>query len=463
MLNQDIFSLVQSITDKEIDYAEIYFEEEEFTHIFYEDRRIEPIVQRKQEGYGLRFFKNIPDSETQTYYLSSNEKNNLKPQIEKILNREIEFNSTSQRLPQFREGKHQIKKFTENYSIEEKINLLKQTEETARMVSNEIVQVSLHYGEKKKRIWFYNSDGDAITEERTYLFFSIETVAKRDNLIQTASEVNGGLVGYEIFEQVIPQMVAKKVAQRAVAKLSAPSAPVGEMPVILSSSAGGTMIHEAIGHSLEADSVQKGISPVYSGKIGQKVANEIITVIDDPTLPNKNGSYLFDDEGTKAQETILIENCILKNYLYDRYTARKDKCFSNAHGRRESYHSKPIPRMANTYVLPGKGEPEKIIHSVEKGLLVKKMGGGQVNTATGDFVFEVEEGYSIKNGKIGPLIRGAVLLGNGVEVLQSIDLVGIDLGWSIGLCGKDGQGVPVSDGLPTLRIKKLLVGGTEKT
>jgi len=456
----DLIFLVRSITNREINYAEIYGEEEEFLHFFYDDRRVEPVTQAKKKGYGLRFFKTMGNGEIQVYYLSSNEKENLKPLVEKTLGKRVKIVSSSKLLPQFDGGKHLIKKFPDEYSIEEKINLLRKTEESARAVSKEIAQVSLHYGEKKKRIWFYNSECDAYTEERIYLFFSIDTVAKRDILIQTASEVIGGLIGYEIFDDALPDLVAKKVAQRAVTKLSAPPAPVGEMPVILSSSAGGTMIHEAIGHSLEADSIQKGISPVYQGKIGQKVASELVTVIDDPTLANKNGSYIFDDEGTKAEKTILIENGILKNYLYDRYTANKDKCFPNAHGRRESYHSKPIPRMSNTYILPGKGEPEKIIHSVEEGLFVKKMGGGQVNTATGDFVFEVEEGYLIKDGEIGPLVRDAVLLGNGPDVLNSIDMPGNDLGWSIGICGKDGQGVPVSDGLPTLRIKKLLVGGT---
>jgi len=336
-------------------------------------------------------------------------------------------------------------------------------------MSNEIAQVSLHYGEKKKKISFVNTEEVSYIEERQYIIFSLDVVAKRGEIIQTASEVIGGLIGYEIFQIVNPEKLAQEVSARALAKLSAPEAPVGEMPVVLSSSAGGTMIHEAIGHSLEADSVQKGISPVYQGKIGQKIASELVTVIDDPTLANKNGSYIFDDEGTPAGKTVLIENGILKNYLYDRYTANKDKCISNAHGRRESYHSKPIPRMSNTYLLPDEdepatakaGSPKKIIGSVEKGLFVKKMGGGQVNTATGDFVFEVEEGYLIENGQIGTLVRGAVLLGNGPEVLKSIDMLGNDLGWSIGLCGKDGQGVPVSDGLPTLRIKKLLVGGTK--
>lgn len=458
MIDKNLHFLLQSLLPEGIIYAEIYAEETNFLHLFYEDKRIEPIVSGKEGGFGLRYFHN-----QEVFYFSTNEKEKIKPLLEKTLKKEIKILSTHSSLPQWIEGKHSFIKRPETVSLEEKINLLKIAEASARQVSEEVTQVSLHYGEKRKKIWFLNTENQAYTEERIYLVFSVEVVAKRDKLIQTASEVVGGLTGWKFFQERDLKKLAEKVGQRAVAKLSAPEAPVGEMPVILASKAGGTMIHEAIGHSLEADSVQKGISPVYAGKIGKKVANELITVIDDSTLPNQNGSYIFDDEGVKAEKTFLVENGILKNYLYDRYTASKDKLSSNAHGRRESYHCKPIPRMSNTYILPGKNEPEKIIHSVNKGLFVKKMGGGQVNTATGDFVFEVEEGYLIKNGEIGPLVRGAILLGNGPEVLKSIDFIGNDLGWSIGICGKDGQGVPVSDGQPTLRIPKLLVGGTKKT
>lgn len=470
MISENSYLLLKSITNKkEVSYAEIYAEEMNFLHLFYDDKRVEPIISEEKKGYGLRLFRKTDAPTPEVFYLSTNEEKKLKSLTEEILRSKISISSRTKPLSLGNELLHPVKIYPGNIPLEEKIDLLKNTEETIRKMGNEIIQVSLHYGEKKKKIFFVNTEGTAYKETRQYLIFSLDVVAKCGEIMQTASEVIGGLIGYEIFsidpdlrEAVNLEKLAKNVAARALAKLSAPEAPVGEMPVVLSSSAGGTMIHEAIGHFLEADSVQKGISPVYRGKIGQKVASELVTVIDEPTLLNKNGSYIFDDEGNKAEKTILVENGILKNYLYDRYTAGKDKCISNAHGRRESYHSKPIPRMSNTYLLPGKDEPEKIIRSVEKGLLVKKMGGGQVNTTTGDFVFEVEEGYLIEGGEIGPLVRGAVLLGNGPEVLNSIDMLGNDMGWSIGTCSKDGQGVPVSDGLPTLRIKKLLVGGTKK-
>jgi TldD protein len=224
--------------------------------------------------------------------------------------------------------------------------------------------------------------------------------------------------------------------------------------------AGGTMVHEACGHGLEADLVQKGLS-VYAGKMGEKVASPLITVIDDATLPSRYGSYAFDDEGTPGKKTVLIEEGILKSYMYDLDTALKENRESTGNGRRESYRSRPIPRMSNTLIAPGQTDPEEIIASTRKGLYVTKMGGGQVNTTNGDFVFEVTEGYLLENGKVGAPVRGATLIGNGPQVLSQVDLVGRDIGFSLGVCGKNGQGVPVGDAQPTLRIPNLVVGGTE--
>ena len=219
------------------------------------------------------------------------------------------------------------------------------------------------------------------------------------------------------------------------------------------------MVHEAIGHGLEADLVQNGIS-VYRGKLGQKVASQVVTVIDDATIPYARGSFPFDSEGVPAQKNVLVENGILKGYMYDRLTAMKDGCSSTGNGRRESYHAKPIVRMTNTLIAPGRTSPDDIIRAVPHGLFVRKMGGGQVNTVTGDFMFEVAEGYLLENGAIGEPVRGATLTGNGPEVLTGIIMVGSDLGFGIGTCGKDGQGVPVADAQPTLLIGEMIVGGT---
>ncbi|MHB8292804.1 MAG: TldD/PmbA family protein, partial [bacterium] len=250
----------------------------------------------------------------------------------------------------------------------------------------------------------------------------------------------------------------RKACKRAITLLEAPFAPSGTMPVVLSSEAGGTMIHEAIGHGLEADIAGSGLS-VYSDKIGEEVASKLITVVDDSSLIGKRGSYGFDDEGTPSNKNILVENGVLKKYMSDRLSNIKYGYELTGNGRRESYEHQPIVRMSNTMIAEGKSLPEDIIKTIDKGLFVKKMGGGQVNTVTGDFVFEVMEGYILKNGAVCEAVSGATLMGNGPEILNNIDMVGNDMGYSVGTCGKDGQGAPVSDGQPTLRIPSIVVGG----
>ena len=220
------------------------------------------------------------------------------------------------------------------------------------------------------------------------------------------------------------------------------------------------MIHEAVGHGLEADLAQEGLS-VYSGKLGHVVASKVISIIDDAAIESKRGSFFFDDEGTPGQRTVLVKDGVLMGYMYDRLAATKDGVQSTGNGRRESYRHTPIPRMTNTFIASGGSDPDEIIRSVEKGLFVVKMGGGQVDTVNGNFVFEVSEGYLLDKGQRADMVRGATLTGNGPKVMKEIDMVGTDLGFGVGTCGKDGQGVPVSDAQPTLRIPQIVVGGTE--
>ncbi|WP_066637622.1 TldD/PmbA family protein [Desulfolucanica intricata] len=348
-------------------------------------------------------------------------------------------------------------------STEQKVKLVESADKAARSIEEDAVkQVIVGYGDATTKVTIANSDGEVVEDERIRTRLLVQVVAAKNDTIQTGYDAVGGLSGFELFKNFDPGELAVSVAKRAVKMLSAKPAPTGKMPVVMAGEAGGTMVHEACGHGLEADLVQKKLS-VYSGKKGQKVASDTVTVIDDATMSNKYGSYAVDDEGVLAQPVTLIKNGVLEDYLYDRLTAGKDNRLSNGHGRRESYQHKPIPRMGNTYIAPGNWEPEKIIREIKEGLLVKKMGGGQVNTTTGDFVFDVAEGYIIQDGEIGPMVRGATLTGNGPHVLQTIDMIGSDLGFTIGTCGKDGQGVPVSDAQPTIAIKEILVGGTEVT
>jgi TldD protein len=221
------------------------------------------------------------------------------------------------------------------------------------------------------------------------------------------------------------------------------------------------MIHEAVGHGLEGDHVNEGMS-VYAGKIGRQVASPLVQVVDDATIAGRRGSYGYDDEGVPSRRNLLISDGVLVGYLHDRLSALKMGAEPTGNGRRESYRFRPVPRMSNTLILPGAEDPADIIADTESGLLVAKMGGGQVNTVNGDFVFEVSEGYLIENGRQGAPVRGATLTGNGPEVLMQIDRVGNDLGYSLGTCGKDGQGAPVADAQPTLRIPRLVVGGVHQ-
>ena len=443
------------------DYAELYAEESRGRMISFEDGKVDEVESGESSGLALRY---LEGEETRFGHADGLD---FGPAAELAKGLSEGLKKRTARAPSnsVQTSRHAIRIDPFSISLEDKVRHLADADRAARNIPEGscIRQVSLTYGERFKRISLLGVDAKdgarASVEERVYMVFSATVVAESGGILQTATEVAGALTGFELFERYPPASIALAAARRAVQKLKAPPAPTGEMPVILEAQAGGTMIHEAIGHSLEADAVQKGISPVYSGKIGSVVANEKITVYDDPTLAGRRGSFVYDDEGTRSESTVLVEKGVLKTYLYDRLTARKDGRPSNGHGRRESYSHKPIPRMSNTFIASGPDDPEKIIGSVKNGLLVRRMGGGQVNPVTGDFVFEVEEGYLLKDGKITTLVRGASLLGNGPRVLSSIDLVGSDMGWGVGTCGKGGQGVPVSDGQPTLRIPKLLIGG----
>ena len=437
-------------------FADLYFEETETTYLVLEGDRLEKVVSGIDAGVGLRSL--YGDFHTAYAYSNDSSRESLEALAEVIAR------ATREEGKDFTLGQEtkvpflEIKNPPYEAGLREKIELVERANRVARGVSPEIVQVRVLYQDTRKKISIVNSEGEWVSGERIYTLLAVQVVARRGEVIQTGYEPLGGAIGLEIFEKTPPEEIAEKAARRAVLMLSARKAPGGTMPVVLSSEAGGTMIHEAVGHGLEADLAAEGFS-VYAGKIGEKVASPLITVIDDPTLMYQRGFYQFDDEGVKPEKTVLIEEGVLKDFLFDRLSALKEGRASNGHGRRESYRFRPIPRMSNTYIAPGKHSPEEIIRSVEKGLFVKKMGGGQVDTISGNFVFEVTEGYLIEKGLLGEPVRGATISGNGPRILQIIDMVGYDLGFAIGTCGKDGQGVPVSDGQPTLRIPEIVVGG----
>ena len=444
---------IDILSKLEGDYVDVFFEEKITNQIQMEENKVQKCSTVFDKGLGVRLIK-----DEKTFYAYTNDltKKGIEELVSSLTNMKskniinLKKINPSINIP--------IKINPNELPISEKINFLKRANDVSWRESSNIKQVKVLYGDSSQKIIIANSEGDLTEEERVHILFLIHVVAYENGIIQTGYEVIGGLKGFEIFEEILPEELSLKATKRALMMLKARRIKGGRMPVVISSEAGGTMIHEAVGHGLEADLVQEGIS-VYSGKIGEKIASELITVIDDPTLPNMRGSYVFDDEGTPAQKTVLVDKGVLVNYIYDKYTAMKDGKSSTGNGRRQSYEHYPIPRMSNTYIAPGNHSPEDIVRSVEKGLFVKKMGGGQVNTVTGEFVFEVQEGYIIEKGVIGEPVRGVLLIGTGQEILKNIDMVGNDLGFSIGTCGKNSQGVPVTDGMPTLRIPEIVVGG----
>lgn len=456
--------LMQEVLKKALskggDYADIFIEYRNSTSIQLEDDKIEKAVVGSFSGIGIRL---LIGKKTAYAYSNDFSKRALMELASTVSKAALEGSmdiviNLKKRSP---ERTFTIEKIPESIPVQLKVDLVQRGNSVAKKYSANIKQVSVIYRDSSQRIKIFTSEGFITEEERVYTLGLVQVVAIDKDVIQTGYEPVGGLIGFELFDQNPIEEIAHKAAERAVMMLKARRASAGRMPVIISSEAGGTMIHEAIGHGLEADLAQQGLS-VYSKKIGSQIASPVITVIDDATIPNKRGSFCFDDEGTPSKSNILVKDGILLGYMYDKYTAMIDGVSSTGNGRRESYEHRPMPRMTNTFIAPGNSSPDEIIKSVHKGLFVKKMGGGQVNTVTGDFVFEVQEGYIIENGDIGEPVRGATLIGNGPEVLKSIDIIGSDLGFSIGTCGKDGQGVPVSDGMPTLRIPEIVVGGEVK-
>jgi TldD protein len=354
---------------------------------------------------------------------------------------------------------HSVDKDPGKVPLPKKIKIVRKAERIMRDYDSRIVQATVLYRESKRRVEIYNSHGKMEKEKRYQTVMVFQAVAAdKEGMIQTGREVIGGAVGFELFDNKDWQKAAKNAARAAVLQLDAEAAPAGTFPVVLHSEAGGTMVHEAVGHGLEGDFISKGLS-AYAGRLGEQVASPLISVIDDGTLVHKRGSEKMDDEGQKSKKNVLIKKGKLVAFLHDRKSARDLGFKRTGNGRRESFRHLPIPRMRNTYIAPGKEEPQKIIASVEDGLLVKKMGGGQVDIVNGNFVFNVSEAYRIRNGRVAEPVRGATLTGNGPKVMESIDMVGKDLGFGIGTCGKNGQGVPVSHAQPTLRIPSLTVGG----
>jgi TldD protein len=341
----------------------------------------------------------------------------------------------------------------------EKAALLRLVDQAARGRSPEVHQVMCSYSDGRQRVWIANSRGTYAHDDRTRVVLALTVVAQRDGSIQIGRETVAGHGGYEIISETDLAGVAAEAADRAVTMLGARPAPAGRMPVVLANGFGGVLFHEACGHGLEADYILKKTS-IWEGRQGERVAERYVTALDDGVSAGMWGSASFDDEGTPSQSTVVVEEGILTGYLTDLLRGEKLGLPSTGNGRRQSFRHLPYPRMTNTYFAPGEMSAAELLADTPRAFYAKTLSGGQVDPATGDFVFSVAEGYLIEGGRIGPAVKGATLIGNGADVLLAIDAVASDLDVKAGMCGKEGQAVPVGTGQPTIRLRELTVGGT---
>jgi TldD protein len=438
-------------------FAEIFAEERRSTSIRLDDRRIEELTRGLDRGAGIRV---IAADTTGYAYSNRLDRDAVMEAAEAAAaaargTDRVEVADLRQAAP---EVVHPVREPAAEVSAERKVNWVREADDAARSHGAEVRQVVAGYGDSYQHLLVATSEGGWVEEKRHRVRLMAHVVAVRGDVAQTGFDGPAGLGGAEVLEAHPPSEIGAKAARMAVTMLDGAPAPAGEMAVVVGPGGGGVLFHEACGHGLEADTVGKEAS-VYRGKVGRRLASSLVTGVDDSTLPGVWGSFSFDDEGTPAQRTVLFEEGTLVGLMYDRFWSGKDGAGPTANGRRQSYANLPIPRMTNTSILPRRGDPADIVADTARGVYAKVLGGGQVNPATGDFVFGISEGYLIEDGKITRPVRGANLIGNGTAILQAVDAVAGDFDARPGTCGKDGQGVPVTTGSPTLRIARMTVGG----
>jgi TldD protein len=343
-----------------------------------------------------------------------------------------------------------------------KLDLVMRADKAARACDSRITQVRASYSDELRRILIAASDGTYASDTQPLARLNVFVLAKEADRTSRGTSGGGGRVEIDFFQtEKTPEHFAREAARQAILQLGAVAAPAGEMEVVLGPGWPGVLLHEAVGHGLEADFNRKKTS-AFAGLIGQRVASSKVTVVDNGTMPNRRGSLNVDDEGSATQETVLIENGVLKGYLSDKLSSRLMNMPHTGNGRRESYQQIPMPRMTNTYMLAGEDAPEDIIRSVKRGLYAVNFGGGSVDITSGKFVFSASEAYLIEDGKVTAPVRDATLIGNGPEALKYVSMVGndLELDEGVGTCGKDGQSVPVGVGMPTIKLDRMTVGGT---
>lgn len=441
------------------DFAEIFVEDRTSTALRLDDSRVEDVSSGRDRGAGVRVVAGDLSAYAHTNVLTAEALTDAARAARAGIS-----DSPAGRVMDLARvepgAAHPVAVPPEEVGAATKAEALAEADDAARSAGAEVRQVTASYADVRQKVLIAASDGRVATDDRTRVRMAVRAVAARGENIATGFEGPGHSGGYELLEMRPSSEIAAKAARSALTMLDARPAPAGEFPVVLAPGTGGVLIHEACGHGLEADALVKEAS-VYAKRAGERFGSDIVTIIDDATDPGAWGSFGVDDEGTPAQRTMLFESGTLVGHLSDLRSARKIGHPPTGNGRRQSYAHLPIVRMTNTYLLPSEGDARDIVSSIDRGVYAAQFAGGEVNPATGNFVFGMSEAYMIENGEIAYPIRGATLIGNGPQVLAAIDAVASDFGRTEGVCGKDGQHAPVTNGMATVLLKKMTVGGTE--
>jgi TldD protein len=459
----DLEKVLDAALGKKADYADLYFEYRRNEGVGLEEGLVKNGSQSTANGVGVRV---LADTKTGYAYTDDITIENLEIAARTARyiaqNRARETPAPIGRPRAHAHDLYPVKTPVNDIALESKIELLYEIDKFARALDPRVKNVFVSLGSEYKVIYIATSQGIRIGDIQPLTRLNVTCIAEEGGNRQIGSFGGGGRVEYGFFvDNQDWQRYAREAVRQAILNLGAIDAPAGTMDVVLGSGWPGILLHEAIGHGLEGDFNRKKTS-AFTDRIGQKVASELCTVVDDGTIPSRRGSINIDDEGTPTNRTVLIEKGILKGYLQDKLNAGLMKMPLTGNGRRESYAHIPMPRMTNTFMLAGESAPEDIIRSVKKGLYAVSFGGGQVDITSGKFVFSASEAYLIEDGKVTQPVKGATLIGNGPDVLTRVSMVGSDLKLDegVGTCGKDGQSVPVGVGLPTIKIDGLTVGGT---
>ena len=440
------------------DLAELFVEDRRSTALRLEDERVEDVSSGRDQGAGIR----VISGERAAYAYTNLLTTEALVDAARTARAGLSGGPVEPRDLRAVEGSFTaaVIRRPEDVGAADKAQALIDADGAARRKGDAVRQVTSSYSDVRQRVLIAASDGRRAEDDRTRVRLAVQVVAARDGQIATGFEAPGHSGGFELLDRFSPEELGSKAAAKALRMLEAKPSPAGEFPVVLAPGTGGVLIHEACGHGLEADTLVKEAS-VYAARRGDRFGSDIVTIADDATKPGSWGSFGVDDEGTPAQRTVLFDKGVLVGHMSDLRSARKIEAPPTGNGRRQSYGHLPIVRMTNTDLEPGEDDAEEIIRSIKRGVYAATFAGGEVNPATGNFVFGMSEAYMIENGEIAYPIKGASLIGNGPLVLGVIDAVASDFDRKEGVCGKDGQRAPVTNGMPTVLLGRMTVGGTE--